>query len=61
PAEGTSIGNILVQAITAGVIGSLEEARAVVRRSFEPARYEPRDREPWDRAYRRFSELTAVG
>lgn len=60
PAEGTAIGNILVQAIAAGAIGSLDEARAVVRGSFEPARYEPRDREPWDRAYRQFSDLTTV-
>ena len=61
PAEGTSIGNILVQAITAGAIGSFEEARAVVRRSFEPTCYTPRDREPWDRAYRQFADVTRLG
>ncbi len=61
PAEGTSIGNILVQAITAGAIASLEEGRAVVRRSFEPAFYAPRDREAWDRAFRRFVDLTPLG
>jgi rhamnulokinase len=61
PAEGTSIGNILVQAIAAGAIASLDAGRAVVRRSFEPACYAPRDREPWDRAFRRFADLTPLG
>jgi rhamnulokinase len=56
PAEATAIGNILVQAVAAGAIGSFEEARAVVRRSFEPARYTPGDRGPWDRAYARFKD-----
>ena len=34
PVEATAAGNILVQAIGAGVLPSLEEAREVVRRSF---------------------------
>ena len=61
PAEATAIGNIMVQAVSAGAVESFEAARAVVRGSFEPQRYTPRDREPWDRAYRRFAELTAAG
>jgi rhamnulokinase len=34
PSEATAIGNVLIQAIGAGELAGLEEARAVVRRSF---------------------------
>ncbi len=40
PSEATAIGNVLVQAIGAGELSGLEEARAVVRRSCEVLRYE---------------------
>ena len=43
PVEATVVGNLLVQAIALGELGSLEEAREVVRASFEPASYEPED------------------
>ena len=39
PSEATAIGNVLIQAIGAGELSGLEEARAVVRRSFEVERY----------------------
>jgi len=42
PVEATAIGNVLLQAIAAGRIANHAEAREVVRRSFEPVRYEPR-------------------
>jgi rhamnulokinase len=35
PIEATAAGNVLVQAIGAGEVRNLEEARAIVRRSFE--------------------------
>ena len=35
PAEATAAGNALTQAMGAGAVGSLEELRAIVRRSFE--------------------------
>jgi rhamnulokinase len=44
PAEATSAGNLLVQAIASGELGSLEELREVVRRSHQIVRYEPGDR-----------------
>jgi len=59
PAEATAIGNLLVQAVAAGAIESFAEARAVVRRSFEPRCYAPGDRLPWDRAYRRFDQVVS--
>jgi rhamnulokinase len=54
PVEATAIGNVMVQAITAGEVGSMGEARDVIRDSFEVKRYEPRDPAPWDEAFERF-------
>lgn len=41
PAEATALGNIMVQARTAGLVGSLDEMRRYIRRSIETKRYEP--------------------
>jgi rhamnulokinase len=60
PVEATAIGNVLVQAIGLGVLGSLAEAREVVRRSFEVRRYEPRADERWQGHYQRFLGLLAA-
>lgn len=48
PIEATAIGNALVQAMAIGVIGSLEQARKIVRLSFPVKEYEPIDPEPWE-------------
>lgn len=42
PVEATAAGNILSQAITTGVLGSIAEGRAVVARSFEVKTFVPR-------------------
>ncbi|WP_411720454.1 rhamnulokinase [Mycetocola sp.] len=43
PVEATAIGNVLIQARAVGLLaGDLESLRALVARSFEPVRYEPR-------------------
>ncbi|MBI2804323.1 MAG: rhamnulokinase [Planctomycetes bacterium] len=59
PVEATAIGNVLVQAIGLGLLGSLAEGRAVVRRSFEVRSYEPREHDRWTEPYRRF--LAMIG
>jgi rhamnulokinase len=41
PVEATAIGNVLGQAIAAGEIAGVTEARQVVRDSFEVVRYNP--------------------
>lgn len=41
PGEATAIGNVLVQAIGAGVLPDLERAREVVRASFEVVEFRP--------------------
>ncbi len=58
PVEATSAGNILVQLKSLGVIKSLADGRALVRRSFETETYEPRDTEAWANAGRKFQALT---
>ena len=60
PAEATAVGNILVQAMALGLVGSLDELRAVVRESFRPASYEPRQDPAWGAAYGRFRDLAAT-
>jgi rhamnulokinase len=47
PVEATAIGNLLVQ--LAGREGPLDlrSIRRIVRESFEPVRYEPRDAARW--------------
>ena len=42
PAEATAAGNVLVQAIGAGFVSGITEARAIVRRSFPLQVYQPR-------------------
>ena len=53
PAEATAAGNLLVQAIALGHIGSIAEARAVARRSFTPENYTPATSADWEAVYRR--------
>jgi sugar (pentulose or hexulose) kinase len=57
PAEATSIGNILMQALAMGHIASLDEGRELVRSSFEVTTYEPGERVGWDDAYERYTRL----
>ena len=41
PVEAPAIGNVMIQAIRAGELAGLEDARAVVRNSFPVTLYEP--------------------
>ncbi len=54
PVEATAIGNVLVQAIGLGLLGSLAEAREVVRQSFTVHTFTPRQPERWPELYQRF-------
>jgi rhamnulokinase len=58
PIEATAAGNILMQMLATGAVGSLAEGRAVIRRSFSTERFEPQDTAAWDEAYARFRKLT---
>jgi rhamnulokinase len=62
PIEATALGNILVQMMAAGEIGSLAEAREVAAASTEPILDQPSaDRDGADAIYRRFLEVTGLG
>ena len=41
PSEATALGNVMVQARAAGLVGSLQEMRQYIARSIETTRYEP--------------------
>ena len=51
PVEATAIGNVLMQAIGLGHLGSLSEARAVVHTSFAVEEYQPMQHDDWDEPY----------
>ncbi len=57
PTEATAAGNVLVQAMGAGLLGSLDELRAVVRASFPLETFTPGPKDEWDRAYERYRAL----
>jgi sugar (pentulose or hexulose) kinase len=53
PIEATASGNILMQAKAAGQLRSIDEARQVVRNSFEMKEYRPQDTARWEKQYRK--------
>ena len=57
PTNATAVGNVLLQAMGRGRIGSLADARAIVARSFPVVVYEPRDTAVWNEAADRFATL----
>src|SRR5205807_2933176 len=54
PVEATAVGNVLVQALGVGALGSLADAREVVRRSFDVRTYTPQNSAAWHTPYQRF-------
>jgi rhamnulokinase len=54
PVEATAIGNLLLQAVAARDLGSIADAREVIRQSFPIVEYLPGDPSPWDDACERF-------
>jgi len=63
PVEATAIGNVLVQALALGEIGSLAEGRALVARSFDAQTFQPAPAAmaAWDAAYERYLTLRSRG
>ncbi len=57
PSEATAIGNIMIQARTAGMAGTLPEMRAMIADGTETQRYEPQSTEKWNEAYMRQKSL----
>ena len=57
PVEATAIGNVMMQAVAGGDVGSIAEAREVIRRSFAVVEYTPQNPGPWDEAFERFQQI----
>ncbi|MDR0870752.1 MAG: rhamnulokinase [Planctomycetaceae bacterium] len=59
PIEATAIGNIMMQAVAAGDVANIEEARQVVRNSFDVMEYVPAPASvsAWNDAYDRFVKI----
>lgn len=57
PVEATAIGNISMQAIAAGEIKDIAEARDIIRNSFEVKVYESHNSDAWEEAYQRFLSI----
>ena len=51
PIEATASGNILMQAKATGQIKTLEQAREIVRNSFELKEYQPQQESLWQEKY----------
>jgi rhamnulokinase len=57
PAEGTALGNILVQAIATGHLPDLATGRQALAASVQQASFAPRPSADWDEASRRMAQL----
>jgi rhamnulokinase len=56
PQEASAIGNILVQYMALGQIGTLQEARSIVKQSFPIITFEPEDSNVWNDGYAIFQK-----
>jgi len=59
PVEATAMGNIMIQAISRGAIKDLSYGRKIIKNSFEPVVYYPRDHKRWEEEYKRYKEITS--
>jgi rhamnulokinase len=58
PQEGTAIGNIMLQAKSAGSVKDIWEMRRIIANSLKLVKYEPTDQAAWDVAFDRYLEIT---
>ena len=59
PVEATAIGNVMMQAVADGAVGSIAQAREVICKSFAVQEYLPKNTQPWNSAYERFQKLVS--
>lgn len=57
PKEATAVGNLMVQAVGAGILPGMKAAQPLIRAAFPIATFTPRDAAAWDAAYARFTGL----
>lgn len=58
PSEATAIGNVMIQALTAGAAEDIASMRRLVSQSIPLKTFRPEDPEAWNTAYLRFKNLT---
>ena len=59
PQECTAIGNVMLQAKAAGLVGDIWEMRAIIADSTEMMKYEPQDKATWDAAFDKYMNIIA--
>ena len=57
PKEATAVGNLMVQAIGAGIIPDLKAAMPLIKSAFPITTFKPQNTAAWDVAYARFTKL----
>ncbi len=57
PVEATAMGNLLTQVRANGELASLADMRAVIRKSSDVGRFEPKQSAAWREGMERFGEL----
>lgn len=57
PVEATALGNLAMQAVALGQLGSLAEARTLIRRSTTSEIFRPQPAVDWDEAYQRMESF----
>jgi rhamnulokinase len=60
PAEATAIGNIMVQALATGQVGSIDAVRSIIRESVDVKAFEPGRAAEWEEAYGRFQATVGL-
>ena len=60
PVEATALGNLMMQAVAKGSIGSIAQGREVIRKSFSVLEFRPRQPQLWDEAQERFAKLVEL-
>jgi Sugar (pentulose and hexulose) kinases len=60
PSEATAIGNIMIQAKSAGCVDSLHEMRQIIGESVHLDEFFPENHEQWAAAYQHFLKVTKI-
>lgn len=58
PQECTALGNIMLQAKAAGEVGDIFDMRRIIADSIMMKRFDPKDKEEWDKAFEKFESIT---
>jgi rhamnulokinase len=58
PIEATAIGNVMMQAVAAGDVKDILQAREVIRRSFDVVEYAPQNADRWNEAYAKYAKVS---